>query len=215
MEQVVIKAVRRDITGKQVKKLRRDGKLPAVMYGHHFNPIPLMLDHREATKILNSVGLSQLMSVELDGETYPALVRDRQIDFIRGNLLHIDFLAVSMLEKITTSISVVIEGEAPAIKEYNGIVVSGANELTIECLPGDLPDRIMVDVSNLNEIGDAIYVRDLYISDKVEILDDPDMMLVVITSAAEIVEEEVVEEVEIEEPEIVEHGKREEEQEEE
>jgi large subunit ribosomal protein L25 len=181
MEKVVIKAMRRDIIGKQVKKMRREGKLPAVMYGHHVDPIPLMLDQRETTRILNSVSLSQLLTMDFEGETYPVLVRDKQIDFIRGNLLHIDFLAVSMEEKISTSISVVIDGEAPAVKDFNGIVVSGANELTIECLPGDLPENIVVDISNLRQIGDAIYVRDLDLGDKVEITDDTDTMLAVIT----------------------------------
>jgi large subunit ribosomal protein L25 len=152
--------------------------------------------------------------MDIEGETYPVLVRDKQFDFIRGNLLHIDFLAVSMEEKISTSIGVVLVGEAPAVKDFNGIVVSGANELTIECLPGDLPERIVVDISNLNQIGDAIYVRDLPLGDKVEIKDDPDTMLVVITAFEAIVEEEVVAEVGLEEPELIEHGKREEEEEE-
>jgi large subunit ribosomal protein L25 len=214
MEKVVIKAVRREIIGKQVKKMRREGKLPAVMYGHHVDPIPLVLDQRETTRILNSVSLSQLLTMDLEGETYPVLVRDKQIDFIRGNLLHIDFLAVSMGEKISTSISVVIDGDAPAVKEFNGIVVSGANELEIECLPGDLPENIVVDVSNLMQIGDAVYVRDLDLGDKIEIMDDPDTMLAVITPFETIVEEEVEEEIEIEEPELVDQGKREEEEEE-
>lgn len=212
MEKVVISASRRDVIGKQVKKMRREGKLPAVVYGHHVNPIPLVLDQRETTRILNNVSLSQLLTLDLEGETLPVLIRDKQIDFIRGSLLHIDFLAVSMEEKISTSISVVQVGESQAVKDMNGLVVTGANELTIECLPGDLPENILVDVSKLDQIGDAIYVRDLDLGNKIEILDDPDTMLAIVTPFETIVEEEVEEvEVEIEEPELVEHGRREEE----
>jgi large subunit ribosomal protein L25 len=214
MEKVVIKATRRNIIGKQIKKMRREGKLPAVLYGHHVQPIPITLDFRETNRILNSVGLSQLLTMDIEGETYPVLVRDKQFDFIRGTLLHVDFLAVSMEEKISTSIVVVIEGEAPAVKDFNGVVVSGANELEIECLPGDLPDRIVVNISNLKQIGDAIYVRDLDLGEKVEITDDPETMLVVITPFEMIAEEVAPEEVTLEEPELVEHGKREEEEEE-
>lgn len=221
MEEVLIEAERREIIGKQIKKLRSEGKLPAVIYGHQIDPVPIVLDYREASRILNSIGLSQLLTMDLDGKKYPVLVRDRQIDFIRGNLLHVDFLAVSMEEKIRTSISVAVEGEAPAVSDYSGLVVTGANELTIECLPGDLPDRIVVDVSNLNEIGDTIYVRDLDLGDKIDVLDDPEMMLVVITPFEMILEEEeeeeeeLLEEYELEEPELVEHGRRAEEGEEE
>jgi large subunit ribosomal protein L25 len=220
MEEVLISANRREIIGKHSKKLRREGKLPAIIYGHQIDPIPIVLDYRDASRILSSIGLSQLLTMDIEGEKYPVLVRDRQIDYIKGNLLHVDFLAVSMEEKISTSISVAVEGEAPAVSDYSALVVTGANELTIECLPGNLPDRITIDVSNLMEIGDAIYVRDLDLGDDIDILDDPDMMLVVITPVEmvpeeEEEEEELLEEYELEEPELVEQGKREEESEEE
>ena len=90
MEEVLISANRREIIGKHSKKLRREGKLPAVMYGHQIEPIPIVLDYRDASRILSSIGLSQLLTMDLEGEKYPVLVRDRQIDYIRGNLLHVD-----------------------------------------------------------------------------------------------------------------------------
>ncbi len=213
MEEVTIKAVKREVTGKQVKALRRQGLLPAVLYGRNFPPTPISLDLRDASHTLSHMTTSVLVTVVLDGEKHLALVRERQRDFIRGTLKHIDFQVVSMKEKLRTSVSVVIVGESPAVKEFNGVLVTGLDEVEVECFPQDLPERIMADVSGLKQIGDAIYVRNLVISEKVEVLEDPNEVVVVVTAqAAEEVEEVVVAEV-VAEPELIEKGKKEEEEE--
>jgi large subunit ribosomal protein L25 len=213
MEEVTIKAVKREVTGKQVKALRRQGLLPAVLYGRNFPPTPISLDLRDASHTLSHMTTSVLVTVVLDGEKHLALVRERQRDFIRGTLKHIDFQVVSMKEKLRTSVSVVIVGESPAVKDFNGVLVTGLDEVEVECFPQDLPERIMADVSGLKQIGDAIYVRNLVISEKVEVLEDPNEVVVVVTAqAVEEVEEVVVEEV-VAEPELIEKGKKEEEEE--
>ena len=213
MEEVTIKAVKREVTGKQVKALRRQGLLPAVLYGRNFPSTPISLDLRDASHTLSHMTTSALVTVVLDGEKHLALVRERQRDFIRGTLKHIDFQVVSMEEKLRTSVSVVIVGESPAVKDFNGVLVTGLDEVEVECFPQDLPERIMADVSGLKQIGDAIYVRNLVISEKVEVLEDPNEVVVVVTAqAAEEVEEVVVEEV-VAEPELIEKGKKEEEEE--
>ena len=213
MEEVTIKAVKREVTGKQVKALRRQGLLPAVLYGRNFPSTPISLDLRDASHTLSHMTTSVLVTVVLDGEKHLALVRERQRDFIRGTLKHIDFQVVSMKEKLRTSVSVVIVGESPAVKDFNGVLVTGLDEVEVECFPQDLPERIMADVSGLKQIGDAIYVRNLVISEKVEILEDPNEVVVVVTAqAAEEVEEVVVAEV-VAEPELIEKGKKEEEEE--
>lgn len=213
MEEVTIKAVKREVTGKQVKALRRQGLLPAVLYGRNFPSTPISLDLRDASHTLSHMTTSALVTVVLDGEKHLALVRERQRDFIRGTLKHIDFQVVSMKEKLRTSVSVVIVGESPAVKDFNGVLVTGLDEVEVECFPQDLPERIMADVSGLKQIGDAIYVRNLVISEKVEILEDPNEVVVVVTAqAAEEVEEVVVAEV-VAEPELIEKGKKEEEEE--
>jgi large subunit ribosomal protein L25 len=213
MEKVVIKAVRREIIGKHVKALRREGKLPAVIYGHHLDPLPILLDAREAGKTLAGLAPSALVTIEVGGKSYPTLVREKQRNVIIGTLIHVDFLAVSMEEKLRTNVSVSIEGVSPAVHDFNGILVVNTNELEVECLPGDLPEKIVVDVSNLKDIGDTIYVSDLHISDQVKFLDEEDTVIVsVIAQVAEEIEE-VEEEVLEEEPEIIERGKREEEEE--
>ncbi len=213
MEEVTIKAVKREVTGKQVKALRRQGLLPAVLYGRNFPPTPISLDLHDASHTLSHMTTSALVTVVLDGEKHLALVRERQRDFIRGTLKHIDFQVVSMKEKLRTSVSVVIVGESPAVKDFNGVLVTGLDEVEVECFPQDLPERIIADVSGLKQIGDAIYVRNLVISEKVELLEDPNEVVVVVTAqAAEEVEEVVVEEV-VAEPELIEKGKKEEEEE--
>ena len=210
MDKVVLKAVRRDIIGKQVKALRREGKLPAVIYGPHIEPFPIVLDAREAGKSLTGLAPSTLVTVEVEGQSYPTLVREKQRNKILGSLIHIDFLAVSMEEKLRANVTVSIVGVSPAVKDYNGILVQELNLLEVECLPQDLPERVVVDISGLDEIGDTLYVRDLKLSDRVKVLADAESVIVSVTAPAA---EEVVEEVAPVVPEIIEKGKLEEEEE--
>lgn len=220
MEKVVLKATKRDVTGKQVNALRRSGQLPAVIYGRHTEPISIMLDAHTAALVLSKVGSSSLITVDVDGKEYPALVRERQRDYVKDRLKHVDFLAVSLSERIRADVRVEITGVSPAVKDLNAVLVTGLHALSVECLPTDLPDRFVADISVLAQVGDGIHVRDLQIPDNVRVLDDPDEMIVVATYAKEEVVEEapvapegaVVAEAEGAEPEIsVERGKKEEE----
>jgi len=213
MEKAVIQAEERAVVGKQVRALRREGKLPAVIYGYSIDPISIILDARTASRTLAKASSSTLVMIELAGKQYPTLVREKQLDFIRNELIHVDFLVVSMTEKITASVGITLEGIAPAVQEFNATIVNNLTELEVECLPSDLPERFVVDISGLAEIGDGVYVRDVPPPDKVEILTDPDEIIVVATAMAEeeVEEEEVVEaEEELEGPEVIEKGKKEE-----
>jgi large subunit ribosomal protein L25 len=213
MEKIVLKAQHRDVIGKQVKALRRMGRLPAVLYGRSIQPISVSFDFREANRILPGITSSHLIVIDVDGEEHPALVREKQFHPVQGKLVHVDFMVVSMTEKLRANVSIHLEGEAPALTDLNGVLVSGIEEIEVECLPSDLPERINVDISSLNEIGSAIYVRDLHLPSELRVLTEGDEMIVLIT-AQEAVEEEVVEKVEAEvEPEVIERGKKEEEEE--
>lgn len=215
MDKIVLKATRRTVTGKQVKALRRQGLLPAVMYGYKIDPVSISLDDHDSSLILPKISSSTVISIDLEGEEYAALVRERQRDPVKNNLVHVDFQIVSLTEKIRAAVRVEIHGVSPAVKEQSAIIVTNLTEIEVEALPGDLPERISVDIAKLVGVGDAIYVRDLPVSDKVEVLTDLDEIVVVATGAApEEVEEEVEEEVSAE-PEVIERGKREEEEEEE
>jgi large subunit ribosomal protein L25 len=213
MEKVVLKATRRDVTGKQVKAMRRGGQLPGVLYGRRMEkPVAIALDAHSASLALSRVTSSSLVTIELEGKEYPALVRERQRDFLKNRLLHVDFLAVSLDEKLRATVRVELTGTSLAVKDYSAILVNGLTELEVECLPADLPERITVDISPLVKIGDGIHVRDLVFSEKIKVLSSPDEMIVNATAPAK--EEEVVVEAVpgvVEEPEVIEKGKKEEE----
>jgi len=217
MEKVVLKATKRDVVGKQVKALRREGKLPAVIYGRHTDPVNVNLDAHTASVALAKLTASSLVTIDVEGMEHLALVREKQRDYIKNKLLHVDFLAVSLTEKLRTKVAVHFVGLSLAVKDFNAVMVHNLEELEVECLPADLPERIEVDISVLNRPGEGIRLRDVHVSDNVRLLGDPDTMVAVATFAK--VEEEaavaVVEGVATPtsaEPEIaVERGKKEEE----
>lgn len=216
MEKVILEAEKRELTGKKVKTLRLQGKIPAVIYGKDIDTIPIVLDKRSTTHTLGKVSSSTILIVKIGNEQHSTLVREIQKDFIRNDILHIDFLAVSLKEKLRTSVSINQVGEAPVLKEYEALIVAGIDSIEVECLPQDLPESIEVDLSGLSELGDAIYVKDLPIPADVEFLTDPEELVVVASAIKEEVVEEEAEEIteEIEgegaEPEVIEHGKKEE-----
>ena len=181
MEKVVLKAEKRDLIGKQVKAMRRAGKLPAVIYGRHTDPINVFLDAHSASLALGRITSSSLVTLDVNGTEYPALVREKQRDYIKNRLLHVDFLAVSLDEKLRASVSVHFVGVSSAVKDHGAVLVHNLEQLHVESLPGDLPERIDVDISVLAKIGDGIRVKDVHVSEKVRLLDDPETMVAVAT----------------------------------
>ncbi len=214
MEKIVVQAARRTLTGKQVGTLRRTGKLPGVIYGANFETAPIVMDLKEATTVLAGASQSHIITIALDGSEFATLVREKQKDYIRGTLQHVDFQVVSLTEKLRTHVTIEVTGTAPAVKNFSGVVFAELDEVEVECLPQDLIDRFVVDVSGLEAIGDALYVRDLNVPAGIQVLNDPAEVVVVITGGAEEIVEEVPEEEAIEEPEVIERGKKEEEVEE-
>jgi large subunit ribosomal protein L25 len=212
MEKNVIEANKRSVIGKKVGVLRREGKLPGVIYGHNFESQPIIMDSKAATKVLNSVTSSSIITLVIDGKAHSALVRERQKDYIRNQFIHVDFQAVSQTETIRTKVGIVLVGVAPAVKDFNGVVVEGLDHVEVEALPKDLPEKLVIDISRLANLGDAIHVSDLVVSDGVTILDDPEEMLILITSPAAEEVEVVTTEADQAEPEVIEKGKKEEEE---
>ena len=215
MEKAVLKAESRSVTGKQVEALRRAGKLPAVLYGRRLPPVSISLDAHTAGLVLARLTSSSLVTIELDGKQYPTLVREKQRDVIRGNFTHVDFLAVSLTERIRASVRISFTGVSAAVKELNAVLVHGLDAIEVECLPTELPERITVDISALEAIGNAIHVRELTVPPNVKVLSDENEMIILATMPkVEVVEEPVVAEVapvEAAEPELsVERGKKEE-----
>lgn len=217
MEKVVLKATKRDVAGKQVKALRREGKLPAVIYGRHTEPINILLESHSASQALGKLTSSSIVTIDVDGKEYPTLVREKQRDFIKNRLLHVDFLAVSLTEKLRANVSLHFFGVSTAVKDYGAVFVHNIEQFHVECLPVDLPERIEVDITPLMRVGDVIRVRDVTLSDKIRILDNPDTV-VAVASAPKVEEVAAVPGAEAvavpttTEPELsVERGKKEEE----
>lgn len=163
-KQVKLKAERRSATGRSAaRKLKARGVIPAVIYGAKDKPQPLQLSERDINAVLSHAsGENILVELEIDGDQSGrlALVQEIQHSPVRGDVLHIDFHAVSMDEKIHAEVPVEAIGTANGVKNFGGLLEQNLRALAIECLPRDLPDRIVVDVSALN-IGDSIHVRDL------------------------------------------------------
>lgn len=214
MEKNAIEATKRDVVGKKVGVLRREGKLPGVVYGHKVEAMPIIMNSKEATRVLNAVTSSSIVTLVIDGKEFATLVREKQRDYIRNQYIHVDFQAVSQTETIRTKVGIEFTGIAPAVKDFNGVVVEGLDSVEVESLPKDLPERFIVDISVLKEIGDAIHVSDIPVPESVSFITSPDETVVLITApAAEEVEEvEEEEEGELEEPEVIEKGKKEEEE---
>ncbi len=212
MEKVKVEATRRTITGKQVGNLRREGKLPGVMYGHNFETTPIVMSFRDASRILRGVSKSQIVNIVLDGKEIGTLVRERQMDYLRNEYLHVDFQVVSLTEKIRTKVAIELVGVSPAVKDFNGVVVHEMDEVDVEGFPQDLPEKLVVDVSGLTTIGQSILLSSLDISDKLTVHHDLNGVVVVITGGAAEEVEEVAET--LAEPEVIERGKKEEEAEE-
>jgi large subunit ribosomal protein L25 len=190
MDDRALSADTRLTRGNQVKAIRRQGIVPAVLYGSGIDGLAIQVDGKELETLLGRVGASSLITLKVEGEEHQVLVRDVQRDVIRRDLLHIDFLKVAMDVKIRTSVPVELINEAPAVKEHGGILVTGVTEIEVEALPGDLPDRIVVDLTPLAEIDDSVTVGELDLGEGVRVLTDLDENVAHVIFQAEEVEEE-------------------------
>ncbi len=213
MEQIELSVAPRTIKGKEVSGLRRSGVVPAVLYGRHTAPVSLQANGRELMRVLMKAGSSRLVTLNVEGETAPrmALVREVQREPIRGDLWHVDFYGVSMTETIRVAIPIRFEGASIAVTRNEGVLTYGNDSVEIECLPGDLLDRITVDLATLTKVGDVIRVADLKIPETVKILANPDDLVVRVTHLAAEEAADAAAAVTSTEPEVIKKGKADEE----
>src|SRR6266702_6311697 len=192
-KQVKLKAERRSETGRSaVRKLKARGVIPAIIYGAKDKPQPLQVSARDINAMMSHAsGENVLVELEIAGEksNRTALVQEVQHSPVRGDILHIDFHAISMDETIQAEVPLEPIGVPNGVKNFGGLLEQSLRALAIECLPRDLPDRITVDVSALN-IGDSIHVRDIQLPSGVTAKVQPD--LTAFSVVAPIVEEEPV-----------------------
>lgn len=189
MEQRELWVKVRNNTGKGVaRKLRGEGLIPAVFYGHKSEPIALSLNPTELKKIINSEsGRNTLITLKFEGKKEKervALLKDLQLTPLKRTYLHADLYEVLMDEKITARIPIHFVGKAVGVKE-GGIEQHSRREIDVRCLPGNLPDFIEADVTSL-AIGDSLHIKDLKLSEGIEVLDPAgDTIVTIIAPAAE------------------------------
>lgn len=179
METQTLNAEVRQVTGRQVKHLREQGLVPAVLYGRDLEAVSLQVETRALSKVLATAGTYQLISLEVNGQK-PRMILARAVqrDVIRREYLHVDFYAVKMDEKVTAQVPLIIEGVAPAVRDKGGVLTQGLDHLEIECLPADLISAILVNIEGLENHNDTIIVSDLQVSGSVTILSDLESMVV-------------------------------------
>jgi len=162
MADLVLEARPRAERGRHVHALRRSGEVPAVLYGHGREALSIMAHARALEKIWRQAGRSHLIDLRIEGEKpCKVLIREFQIDPRTARPRHADFFAVNLREKLQVDIPVVLAGDAPAVVESVGQLQQQLMTIKLECLPGDLPAQITVDVSELREVDDAIHISDL------------------------------------------------------
>ena len=193
-----LKATKREETGKHVRRLRRSGRIPAVVYGHHAAPVALAIDRREFEHVFKRVGHTQLVDLAIDGgRSNKVLIKEIQTHPRWLGAIHIDLLQVSMREKLQVQVPLVLTGESPVVERGDADILHVLHHVRVECLPGDIPEAITIDVSALKEIGDQLRVADLAAIENVVILDDPEETIVKASPRRELItEEELAEEAE-------------------
>lgn len=195
MEELLLNAEPRSVTGKQVRQLRRDGYVPAVVYGHHREPTAVQIERRALEDVLQQAGITRLITLQVEGAAEPArvLVRDFQRHALNFAPLHIDFFEVTMTEKLETEVPIVLVGEPAPVKAGEGMLLQELDSLNIKCLPGDIPAEISVDITRLQTVDDEILVKDLSLSEAIEVLDDAELVVAKILPIQEMEIEEVAE----------------------
>jgi large subunit ribosomal protein L25 len=196
MERLEITAKRRTTAKGVSKKIRQEGDVPGVLYGHNIENEFFQVNALDFKRLLSKGGDSQLVYLKLEDtvEARPILVREIQRDVLTGAPIHVDFLSVSMTERITSAVGINVVGEAEPVTTGLGLLLQGANTVDVECLPSDLPPSIEVDISDL-QINEALYISDLIAPHGVTIVSDPQEMVVQIVHEA-LPEEEEEEEAE-------------------
>jgi large subunit ribosomal protein L25 len=198
VDKIELKVASREILGKRVKHLRRQGITPVHVFGHGIESLALQCDTKELERVLSRAGQTRLIDLKLAKEKKPrtVVVREFDRDWRRGELVHVDFYQVKMEEKIRLEIPVVLIGEAPALKAKTNMLDHALGTLTVECLPAKIPGSIEVDISSLTELDQTIRVKDITLDKDITVLNNPDLVVAKISlRPVEKVEEKVVEEV--------------------
>ncbi|MFO7887352.1 MAG: 50S ribosomal protein L25 [Eubacteriales bacterium] len=196
-----LKSTFRDDTGtSRSKKIRSTGAIPAVLYGKDIEVKTIQIDNKEFKEILSSEGRNAIVDIELDGESYFAMLKDVQTHPITNDILHLEFYNIDRSQKVEVTIPIRLVGKE--ISKFEGAVVHQLDEVEIRCPSTEIPRQIKLDVSELT-LGHSLHVSDLEAIEGIEILNDPDEMIVSVTTIDEEPEDELEEELTGEEPVLI------------
>ncbi len=210
MENLTLKAEKREIMGRALKASREEGKLPVVVYGPKTENTALFVNLGDFKKLWKKAGESTFIDLDIDGSKTPVLVQSVDVDPVFSEPVHVDFYAPDLTKKITASVPLVFEGEAPAMK-LGGTLVKVFYELEVEAMAKDLPHEIKVDISKLENFEDKITISDLKLPEGVEVTSDDKEGAVALIEEVKEEEEAPVEAPSIEDIEVEKKGKKEEE----
>jgi large subunit ribosomal protein L25 len=182
MSQVVLSAKNRLGAGSsEARRIRRGGRIPAVLYGRSGHAISIDLDAQEFTNGIKNISESTIVKVEVDGKSYDAFVKDTQRNITDGNIIHVDFYEVESGIALRARVSIHIHGNPIGVRE-GGILEFPLHEIEVECLPKDLPERIEVDVSEL-KVNQSIHVRDIVLGEGVRLISGADQVVALVKFA--------------------------------
>ena len=198
MDQIELEITKREVLGKKVRFLRRQGITPVHLFGHGIESLALQCDTDLLQRVLAAAGKTKLISLKLDGEKKPrtVIVREVQTPLLKRGLLHVDFYQVKTEEAVKVEVPVVLVGEAPALKLKDNVLSREMDTLTVECLPAKIPATIELDVSSLAEPDQSLRVKDVVVEKGVAILNNPELVVAKISirrieKPPEVVKEEV------------------------
>ncbi|MDR2404713.1 MAG: 50S ribosomal protein L25 [Spirochaetaceae bacterium] len=182
MSQVVFAARNRADSGSgHARRIRRAGRIPAVIYGHSGKALAIDLDALEFANGVKGISESTIVKINIDGKTHDAFVKDTQREITDGTILHVDFYEVESNTLLRARVSVHIQGNPIGVRE-GGILELPLHDVEVECLPGDLPERIVVDISDL-KVNQSIHVRDLSLGQGVRLISGGDQVVALVKFA--------------------------------
>jgi large subunit ribosomal protein L25 len=194
MDGLTIEANKRNILGKKTKVLRRQGITPAHLFGHGLESLALECDTAKLNRLIARAGRTKLIALGIKGDKEPrsVFIKEIQRNACTGELLHVDLFQVRKTEKVRVNVPIILIGESPVMKAKGFTLTQSLSSLSVECLPDQLPSQLEVDLSQLVEVGQAVYVRDITLSPEITVHNDPDLMVVKVSEVrAEKVEEVV------------------------
>lgn len=192
MKRLKLKVEKREIMGKQLKKLRKSGILPGNIYGKEIKSQAVQVAYKDFTPIYDEVKETGLLDVDVAGNVVPVLIKNVQLDAITRQALHADFFQVNLKEKVKSMVPLELTGEAKAVTDNIGLLMPLLSEIEVEALPEDLPEKVEVNVEHLAAVNEQVTVEDLKIPTDVEVLTDKGQVVV---KVAELVSRETQEQM--------------------